>query len=83
MKRIVLIDDLVEDGVERPRLNISCCALVARIRRSYSSLIFVAHIRRSHSSLAFVAHIRRSYSSLIFVAIRTFECPKVLERVAR
>ena len=59
MKRIVLIDDLVEDGVERPRLNISCCALVARIRRSYSSLIFVAHIRRSHSSLAFVAHIRR------------------------
>ena len=46
MKRIVLIDDLVEDGVERPRLNISCRALVARIRRSYSSLIFVAHIRR-------------------------------------
>lgn len=57
MKRIVLIDDLVEDGVERPRLNISCRAFVARIRRSYSSLIFVA--------------------------TRTFECPKVLERVAR
>jgi hypothetical protein len=57
MKRIVLIDDLVEDGVERPRLNISWRALVARIRRSYSSLILVA--------------------------TRTFECPKVLERVAR
>jgi hypothetical protein len=57
MKRIVLIDDLVEDGVERPRLNISWRALVARIRRSHSSLAFVA--------------------------IRTFECPKVLERVAR
>ena len=57
MKRIVLIDDLVEDGVERPRLNISWRALVARIRRSYSSLVLVA--------------------------TRTFECPKVLERVAR
>jgi hypothetical protein len=46
MKRIVLIDDLVEDGVERPRLNISWRALVARIRRSYSSLVLVARIRR-------------------------------------
>jgi hypothetical protein len=46
MKRIVLIDDLVEDGVERPRLNISWRALVARIRRSHSSLAFVAHIGR-------------------------------------
>lgn len=46
MKRIVLIDDLVEDGVERPRLNISWRALVARIRRSHSSLVLVAHIGR-------------------------------------
>jgi hypothetical protein len=46
MKRVVLIDDLVEDGVERPRLNISWRALVARIRRSYSSLVLVAHIGR-------------------------------------
>jgi hypothetical protein len=46
MKRIVLIDDLVEDGVERPRLNISWRALVARIRRSYSSLVLVARTRR-------------------------------------
>jgi hypothetical protein len=46
MKRIVLIDDLVEDGVERPRLNISWRAFVACIRRSYSSLVLVAHIGR-------------------------------------
>ena len=70
MKRIVLIDDLVEDGVERPGLNISCRALVARIGRTHWSPALVARIGRTHSSHA-------------FVATRTFECPKVLERVAR